>query len=291
MRTLKTSEAAALLRVSSNTLRTWEERFGYPIPQRSPGRHRMYLYAEIDALRHALEEGLSISSAVSAAQDAVGTDANALYVALLSLRTDRADAAMESMLQLRTVERSVEEVLLPAVEHVRRRTGATSASWCFSARWARDWMRRAQRLTPERFSRAAIVVGDASAGELDPVAPQLRAFELFCERTGVAVMSLPVTVLQGLDAVAARVSPWAIVIAGSTAGDEEVARWAYQLRCHVGPVRVVLYHRSAASQARRPLVLPPSPGGARDELLRLEERAHRGPFANGRTQTPEWQAP
>ncbi|MBV9000834.1 MAG: MerR family DNA-binding transcriptional regulator, partial [Solirubrobacterales bacterium] len=35
MRYLKTSEAAALLNVSPNTLRAWERRFGFPKPQRS----------------------------------------------------------------------------------------------------------------------------------------------------------------------------------------------------------------------------------------------------------------
>ena len=41
MRYLKTSEAATLLNVNANTLRAWELRFGFPQPQRSPGRHRM----------------------------------------------------------------------------------------------------------------------------------------------------------------------------------------------------------------------------------------------------------
>ena len=56
MRFLKTSEAAALLNVSPNTLRAWERRFGYPKPQRSPGRHRLYTYGEIASLRDAHKE-------------------------------------------------------------------------------------------------------------------------------------------------------------------------------------------------------------------------------------------
>ena len=53
MRFLKTSEAAALLNVSPNTLRAWERRFGYPKPQRSPGRHRLYTHGEIGRVRGA----------------------------------------------------------------------------------------------------------------------------------------------------------------------------------------------------------------------------------------------
>ena len=71
MRTLKTSEAAALLNVSPNTLRAWERRFGYPRPQRSSGQHRLYIHGEVAALRDALQEGLSISSAVSRAREAL----------------------------------------------------------------------------------------------------------------------------------------------------------------------------------------------------------------------------
>jgi len=66
MRTLKTSEAASALNVSPNTLRSWERRFGYPQPRRSPGRHRLYVESDITALRHVLASGLSISSASSA---------------------------------------------------------------------------------------------------------------------------------------------------------------------------------------------------------------------------------
>ena len=78
MRYLKTSEAAALLNVSPNTLRAWERRFGFPKPQRSPGKHRLYMYGEIAALRDALQEGLSISSAVSRAREGLASDASAV---------------------------------------------------------------------------------------------------------------------------------------------------------------------------------------------------------------------
>src|SRR3712207_5566109 len=102
MRTLKTSEAAAMLNVSPNTLRAWERRFGYPKPQRSPGRHRVYTHGEVAALRDALQEGLSISSAVSRAREAVSADTDVLVGALVSFELDRADGAMEAALALRS---------------------------------------------------------------------------------------------------------------------------------------------------------------------------------------------
>ena len=148
MRTLKTSEAALLLNVSPNTLRAWERRFGYPKPQRSAGRHRLYTHGEVAALRDALQQGLSISSAVSRAREALSTDTHTLVGALAGFELDRADGAMECALALRSVERSVEEVLLPSLDELGARFGLDSAPWAFAARWADGWLRRAQRLAP-----------------------------------------------------------------------------------------------------------------------------------------------
>src|SRR4051794_26422610 len=175
MQTLKTSEAAALLNVSPNTLRTWERRFGYPRPRRSPGRHRLYLYAEITALRHALEEGLSISSAVSVASETIGADVRALVPALASFRADEADRAIEVSLALRSVDATVDDVLLPALAEIRRRKGLCSTSWAFAARWAVEWLARAQRLTPVAPQARGVLIGDASDGGLDPASPYIRA--------------------------------------------------------------------------------------------------------------------
>src|ERR1700755_592309 len=140
MRYLKTSEASSLLNVSPNTLRAWERRFGFPKPQRSPGKHRLYMYGEVAALRDALQEGLSISSAVSRAREGLATDTNSLTGALLSYDCERADGAREAALALRSVERSIEEVLLPSIDDIATRRGPESASWAFASNWAADWL-------------------------------------------------------------------------------------------------------------------------------------------------------
>ena len=106
MRTLKTSEAASFLNVSPNTLRAWERRFGYPTPMRTEGKHRLYTHGEIAALRDALKEGLSISSAISRAREKLTADTPVLVGALTNCELDRADHAMEAALALRSVERA-----------------------------------------------------------------------------------------------------------------------------------------------------------------------------------------
>src|SRR5919107_2993131 len=173
LRTLKTSEAAAVLNVSPNTLRAWERRFGYPKPQRTAGKHRLYTHGEVAALRDALQEGLSISSAISRARESLSADTSVLVGALQSFELDRADVAMEAALALRSVERSVEEVLLPSLAELARRQGDDSAAWALGARWAAEWLRRAQRLTPPPLRSGAVLVADATRDDLDPDAPAI----------------------------------------------------------------------------------------------------------------------
>jgi DNA-binding transcriptional MerR regulator len=49
MRHLRTSEAVAVLNVSSNTLGAWERCYGFPHPERSRGKHRLFRYGEVVA--------------------------------------------------------------------------------------------------------------------------------------------------------------------------------------------------------------------------------------------------
>jgi DNA-binding transcriptional MerR regulator len=270
MRTLKTSEAAALLNVSPNTLRAWERRFGYPKPQRSAGRHRLYTHGEVAALRDALQQGLSISSAVSRAREALSTDTHTLVGALAGFELDRADSAMEAALALRSVERSVEEVLLPSLDELGQRHGVDSAPWAFAARWADSWLRRAQRLAPPPVRPLAVLVGDATRDLIDPDALAIRSFELFCARSGARVMVLPVGGISGLSDVVESLCPDAVVIAGSNVSDDDVALWAYRVRATAGPLPMALFRRANHSTRVRTTgarVLPDTPFGAHRQLF------------------------
>jgi DNA-binding transcriptional MerR regulator len=274
MRYLKTSEAATLLNVSPNTLRAWERRFGFPKPQRSPGRHRLYTHGEVAALRDALQEGLSISSAVSRAREGLAADTNSLVGALVSYERERADGAIEAALALRSVERSVEEVLLPSLEDIARKNGADSAAWAFAAHWAADWLRRATRLAPPPVRPVSIVLGDASRDELDQDSPYIRALELFCVRAGVKVLSLSARGINGIgDAVAVH-RPNLVVVAGRHVDDDTVARWAYAIRLAIGTLPLTVYRRGA--QRGRSTILPSAPGEAQRRLLELIEADQMG---------------
>src|SRR5689334_19021439 len=265
MRYLKTSEAATLLNVSPNTLRAWERRFGFPKPQRSPGRHRLYTHGEIAALRDALLDGLSISSAVSRAREGLGADTNALVGALNAFDAARADAALEGALALRSLDRAVQEVLLTALDEVVRRHGTDSVQWAFAARWGNSWLRRAQRLVTPSIQSMSVVLGDASRDDLDPDAAYIRALELLLARSGATVLGLSVRGVSNMSEALAAHRPDAVVIAGSALADDAVARWAYAVRLATGPLPVAVFRRGSQRQRVRTTgaaILPSTPGEA-----------------------------
>ena len=280
MRTLKTREAANLLNVSPNTLRTWERKFGYPRPSRSAGRHRSYAYAEIVALRDALKSGLSVPSAISAVREGIGGDALTLARSLDSFDLDGADRAMEASFALRSLERSVEELLLPALDEIRRRDGASSTTWAVANRWAIDWLARAQRLSPAVVAGPGVLIGDASGGDLGSATSRVRALELFCRRGGLDILLLPVAALTGLREALSSIDAVCVVVAGSYASDDAVARWAYAVQSVTGTLPIALYLRTSKGDAAH--VLPAATIEAQRRLVRLATAARGAkPAASG----------
>jgi DNA-binding transcriptional MerR regulator len=240
MRTLKTSEAAAILNVSSNTLRAWERRFDYPRPQRSQGGHRLYPYAEIDALRRALCDGLSAESAASRAQDILTSDVRGLISALLSFSRTSADAQMDASLALKPIERSVQDLLLAALDELLRRRGRTSTAWAFASDWGCDWLRRAQRVVSPPEASTTVIIADG-AGGTDPVTPHIRALEFFLAQRGAEVLTVPARAMSGLSDAVTSVCPNGLVFAGGDADRDTVARWMYAVKSAIGPRPAAFY--------------------------------------------------
>ncbi len=161
---IRTNAAAEVLGVSPNTLRSWERRYGYPQPRRSPGNHRQYELLELQTLRDALAETGNISSAIELAlqrQEAPATTAG-LAEALEAFDEAAADRAMEESLALRPLERTVEELLLPSIDSLAAEPDR-AAELEFASRWATGWLHGARRLA----STASPPGGDPAA-RLEP---------------------------------------------------------------------------------------------------------------------------
>src|SRR5215213_3110511 len=94
---IRTNAAAEVLGVSPNTLRSWERRYGFPQPRRTPGNHRNYELVELQTLRDALAETHNISSAIELTRQRQAAPASddTLLAAFESFDEDAADREIE----------------------------------------------------------------------------------------------------------------------------------------------------------------------------------------------------
>src|SRR5438067_12074994 len=157
---IRTNAAAVMLGVSPNTLRSWERRYGFPQPLRSPGGHRQYAIAEIESLRLALAETHNVSSAVSLARErGEGPSSPTRLAGAFSMfDEDRAARLLEESLVVRSVERTIEEVLLVGVA-AHGGENAT-AEYDFGWRFATGWLSAMKRLSPPASRAEGILVLD-----------------------------------------------------------------------------------------------------------------------------------
>jgi DNA-binding transcriptional MerR regulator len=278
MNGIRTNAAAVMLGVSPNTLRSWERRYGFPRPRRSPGGHRQYALSEIESLRATLAETHNVSSAIALArQRGEGPSSGSrLASAFAAFDEDKANGLLEESLALRSVERTVEEVLIEGVAS-HANDGTATPEYEFGWRYATGWMAALRRLAPPAHRPAGVLVLDASSPlELDALYAQ--ALELMLRRAGVRTLSLstaisPTRLARALPAL----DPRAVVLAGRGISLDTLGRLVYSVRSVVQEATIYDYRGAVpdtgASTVRR---LGPTPLAARELLLgRLEEIAAR----------------
>lgn len=242
---IRTNAAAELLGVSPNTLRSWERRFGYPKPRRTAGGHRQYDLVELEALRRGLMETHNISSAIEVArQRGEGPSSSSrLLDAFDQFDEGLADRVMEESLAVRSVDRTVEEVLLPAIEMAEGRDGR-EAEWELACRWATGWLHAARRVVPPPSRSQGVLLFDSSE-RLNYESLQVQALELAVRRSGFRSILLgsdlpPERVARAMRAV----DPTAFVFCGGEATLEVLGRLVYTVR-QVGSAAPVFEYREA----------------------------------------------
>ena len=228
---IRTNAAAELLGVSPNTLRSWERRFGYPTPRRTQGGHRQYELSELEALRRALLETHNISSAIQVAQqrgEGPGS-ANRLLEAFDRFDDVLADRFMEESLALRSVDRSVEELMLPAIDLAEDRDGRETECE-FGCRWATGWLHAQRRVAPPATREEGVLLFESS-GQLGSETLNVQALELALRRAGFRVLLLSVALAQERVTRAMRaLDPTVLVLCGSGTTLDSVGRLVYSVR-------------------------------------------------------------
>jgi MerR family transcriptional regulator, light-induced transcriptional regulator len=267
---IRTNAAAAMLGVSPNTLRSWERRFGFPSPRRSAGGHRQFELAEIDALRQALDETHNVSSAISIARERGTGPSSPMRLRSLLARFDEdaADRLLEESLAVRSVERTVEEILLPAIGSLGQGGDRLSPEYGFGWRWATGWLAAQMRTAPPAHRDEGVFVIDATR-PLDLDALHAQSLELVLRRAGVRTLALPID-LDPLRIGRALVAlqPSSVVLVGRHATLDTFGRLVYASRragteVTVYDFRGALPHSGASTVPR----LGERPLAARERLL------------------------
>ncbi len=228
---IRTNAAAEVLGVSPNTLRSWERRYGYPVPKRTPGNHRNYELVELQTLRDALAETGNISSAIELSrqrQEAPASGGN-LLIAFESFDEDAADRAIEQSLAIRPLERTVEEMLLPAIDHLAVDPNR-EAELEFAARWATGWLHGARRLASTASRPAGILLLDSSRGS-DAEAVHAQALDLALRRAGFRVLMLSDELgEERMERALGALEPTAIVLCGPGADTPSAVQLVRKIR-------------------------------------------------------------
>jgi MerR family transcriptional regulator, light-induced transcriptional regulator len=228
---IRTNAAAEILGVSPNTLRSWERRFGFPQPKRTPGNHRQYELVELQTLRDALAETGNISTAIELTrqrQSAPATNSG-LQVALQSFDEVAANRAMEESLALRPLERSIEELLLPTLDELAG-DPEREAELEFGCRWATGWLHGARRLAPPASRPAGILLLEAGEA-MDLEGVHAQALDLALRRTGFRVLTLSSELEEErLGRALKALDPTAIVLCGPHTPDEKASKLLRRIR-------------------------------------------------------------
>jgi DNA-binding transcriptional MerR regulator len=269
MNGIRTNAAAVMLGISPNTLRSWERRYGFPKPLRSAGGHRQYSLTQVEALRLTLAETHNVSSAISLARErgeGPSTPAR-LGGAFSAFDEDAANRLLEESLGLRSVERTIEEVLLEAVT-AQVEPGVNTAEYEFGWRHAVGWLSAQRRLAPSATRREGVLIFDASAPcDLDAVHAQ--ALEVVLRRAGLRTLSLtPAIEPTRLGRALRALDPAAVILTGQRVSLDSIGRLVYAVRSIVREV-VVFDYRGAVPDTGASTVfrLGESPVAARDALL------------------------
>ena len=269
MNGIRTNAAAVMLGISPNTLRSWERRYDFPKPHRSAGGHRQYSLGEIEALRLTLAETHNVSSAISLARERGEgpSTPSRLSAAFAAFDEDAANRLLEESLGLRSVERTIEEILLEAIS-IQLQAGSNTVEYEFAWRHATGWLSAQRRLAPPASRPEGVMIFDASA-PCDFDALHAQALEVVLRRAGLRTLSLtPAVELRRLGRALRALDPKAVVLTGQRVSLDSIGRLVYAIRSVAREVTVFDYRGAVPDTGASTVYrLGETPVAAREALL------------------------
>jgi MerR family transcriptional regulator, light-induced transcriptional regulator len=128
---LAISDVAERTGIAAGTIRMWEQRYGFPEPERTTAGYRLYSEADVEALRRVVafrERGLSVPAAVDRVRGAdLATDRPSLFGALAGgedpvgsqVLAKRTLLAISRAIEDETMSRAAAPVVIGAFQHER----------------------------------------------------------------------------------------------------------------------------------------------------------------------------
>ena len=128
---LAIKEVAARTGIAAGTIRMWEQRYGFPVPERTTAGYRIYSEDDVDSLRRVLayrERGLSVPAAVDRARTGdLATDRPSLYGVLAASESPppaqvlkkRTLIAVSRAIEEETLSRSASPIVVAAFQNER----------------------------------------------------------------------------------------------------------------------------------------------------------------------------
>jgi len=205
---LQIAAVSSLLGIPVPTIRSWERRYGFPVPSRTQGKHRRYSMEDVDQLRKLRDEitrGHSAREAVELVQRQAsgGGPRHELLDRFLqgAMRLDPAvlrEVLTESAESI-GVEATIHDVALPAMREMGSRWKAgvcDTAHEHLSTEAVRVWLARQSVMAPPAFRPFPLVL---ACGPKDLHTIGLEAFGVVLARRGWSVRTLgPLTPVSSL---------------------------------------------------------------------------------------------
>ena len=190
---LRIAPVSDLLGVPVPTIRSWERRYGFPVPPRTGGSHRRYSSVEIDqlrSLRDLITKGYTARDAVAFLEAGgaapLGRSDLAQDVVDAALRLDPSEmrAGLERAAEQLGVESTIRDVVFPSMSRIG---SAWKAGNCeiehehLATEVVRTWLSRQSVLAPAPFRPTTVLL---ACGPKDLHTIGLEAFAVILARRG-----------------------------------------------------------------------------------------------------------
>ncbi len=177
--------------VAEGTLRMWEQRHGFPVPERLPSGHRRYSESDVELVLSVVREraaGLSLTAAIARAREAVAEPVASIFAGMRRSRPDLQPIKMRKPVLL-ALSRAIEDESCALAERPllfgsfqRERFYRES-----QRRW-RDFARTARVAAVfADFPRRRLPARGPAELPVDRAGPLSREWAIVCEARGHAV--------------------------------------------------------------------------------------------------------